>query len=145
MAAEDKLSEKERRLILEAIATAEKNTSGEIRLFVEDVCGENVLDRAAYIFDKLGMKKTKDRNGVLFYLAFESRQFAILGDAGIHAIVKDDFWHEIKAKMTNHFTEGDFVKGLLIGIEMTGKALQNHFPYQKNDKNELSDEIVFKV
>ena len=39
MAAEDKLSEKERRLILEAIASAEKNTSGEIRLFVEDVCG----------------------------------------------------------------------------------------------------------
>jgi uncharacterized membrane protein len=145
MAAEDKLSEKERRLILEAIAIAEKNTSGEIRLFVEDVCGENVLDRAAYIFDKLGMKKTKDRNGVLFYLAFESRQFAILGDAGIHSIVKDDFWHEIKAKMTNYFTEGDFVKGLLIGIEMTGKALKDHFPYHKDDKNELSDEIVFKV
>jgi len=145
MAAEDKLSEKERRLILEAIASAEKNTSGEIRLFVEDVCGENVLDRAAYIFDKLGMKNTKDRNGVLFYLAFESRQFAILGDAGIHAIVKDDLWHEIKAKMTNYFTEGEFVKGLTIGIEMSGKALKTHFPYQSNDKNELSDDIVFKV
>ncbi len=145
MAAEDKLSEKERRLILEAIAKAEKNTSGEIRLFVEDVCGENVLDRAAYIFDKLGMQKTKDRNGVLFYLAFESRQFAILGDAGIHAIVKDDFWHDIKAKMRNYFTEGDFVKGLTIGIEMTGKALKENFPYQKDDRNELSDEIAFKI
>lgn len=145
MAAEDKLSEKERQQILATIAAAEQNTSGEIRLFVEDVCGENVLDRAAYIFDKLGMKKTKDRNGVLFYLAFESHQFAILGDAGIHAIVKDDFWHEIKAKMTNYFTEGEFVKGLTIGIEMTGKALKTHFPYQSNDKNELSDDIVFKV
>ena len=123
MAAEDKLSEKERQQILATIAAAEKNTSGEIRLFVEDVCGENVLDRAAYIFDKLGMKNTKDRNGVLFYLAFESRQFAILGDAGIHAIVK----------------------GLTIGIEMSGKALKTHFPYQSNDKNELSDDIVFKV
>ena len=145
MAAEDKLSEKERQQILATIAAAEQNTSGEIRLFVEDVCGENVLDRAAYIFDKLGMKKTKERNGVLFYLAFESHQFAILGDAGIHAIVKDDFWHEIKAKMTNYFTEGEFVKGLTIGIEMTGKALKTHFPYQSNDKNELSDDIVFKV
>ena len=138
MAAEDKLSEKERQQILATIAAAEKNTSGEIRLFVEDVCGENVLDRAAYIFDKLGMKNTKDRNGVLFYLAFESRQFAIFGDAGINAI-------EIKAKMTNYFTEGEFVKGLTIGIEMSGKALKTHFPYQSNDKNELSDDIVFKV
>jgi uncharacterized membrane protein len=145
MAAEDKLSEKDRRQILAAIEAAEKNTSGEIRLFVEDVCGENVLDRAAYVFNKLGMLATKDRNGVLFYLAFESRQFAILGDVGIHSIVKDDFWHDIKARMTNYFTEGDFVKGLTIGIEMTGKALKEHFPFQSDDKNELSNDIAFTV
>ena len=145
MAAEDKLSEDDRQQILSAIADAEKDTSGEIRLFVEDVCGENVLDRAAYIFDKIGMTKTKQRNGVLFYLAFESRQFAILGDSGIHSIVKDNFWHEIKAKMTNHFTTGDFVKGLTIGIEMAGKALQVNFPFQTDDTDELSNDIVFKV
>lgn len=145
MAAEDKLNEEDRQKIMAAIAEAEKNTSGEIRLFVEDECGENVLDRAAFIFKEIGMHNTKLRNGVLFYLAFESRQFAILGDAGIHEKVKDDFWHEIKAKMGFHFTEGDFVKGLTIGIEMSGDALKKHFPYHSTDRNELSDEIVFKL
>lgn len=145
MAAEDKITEEDRLLILEAISEAEKNTSGEIRLFIEDDCGENVLDRAAFIFNEIGMNKTVERNGVLFYLAFESQQFAILGDAGIHAKVNDDFWHAIKAEMTNYFTVGNFVKGLSLGIEMSGKALQKHFPYQSDDTNELSNDIVFKL
>lgn len=138
-----KFTEKEQRLITETIRQAELNTSGEIRLFVEDDCGDNVLDRAAFIFDKLGMHKTKDRNGVLFYLALESRQFAILGDSGINSKVKKDFWHAIKHEMQNYFTEGDFVKGLSKGIEMSGNALKEYFPYSHDDKNELSNDIVF--
>ena len=145
MAAEDNFPEEDRQQILKVIAEAEKNTSGEIRLFIEDECGENVLDRAAFIFEEIGMFKTKYRNGVLFYLAFESRQFAILGDQGIHSKVKDDFWHEIKACMANLFTTGEFAKGLTIGIEMAGKALQKYFPFQSDDNNELSDDILFKL
>src|SRR5437868_11546654 len=105
MSAENNFSEEERQQILSSIHKAERNTSGEIRLFVEDVCEENVLDRAAFIFKELKMHETKERNGVLFYLAFKSRKFAILGDAGIHSTVHKDFWHDIKLEMQNHFTE----------------------------------------
>lgn len=143
MSAEGKFTEEERLSIEASIAEAEKNTSGEIRLFVEDECGENVLDRAAFIFHELKMHKTKHRNAVLFYLAVESRQFAILGDSGINKKVATDFWFEIKLAMQNHFTEGDFVSGLRKGVTMTGEALRNFFPYQLDDKNELSNEIVF--
>lgn len=143
MSVDGKFTEAERLKITGAIAKAEKNTSGEIRLFVEADCGENVLDRAAFIFRELKMHKTKDRNGVLFYLAMESRQFAILGDTGINSKVPTDFWYEIKMAMQNHFTEGDFVHGLSNGVRLTGEALQQHFPYHKDDKNELSNEIVF--
>ena len=143
MTASDRFNETDRRQILASISEAEKNTSGEIRLFIEDDCGENVLDRAAFIFGELEMFKTKDRNGVLFYLALNSRQFAILGDEGIHSKVEKDFWHDIKHEMQNYFTEGDFVKGLSIGIKMSGEALKRHFPYMKDDKNELSNDIVF--
>lgn len=138
-----KFDESDRLQILAEIKEAEKNTSGEIRLFIEDDCGENVLDRAAFIFKELEMHKTKERNGVLFYLATDSRQFAILGDQGIHSKVEKDFWHAIKHEMQNYFTEGDFLKGLTNGIKMSGDALKKHFPYHKNDKNELSDDIVF--
>lgn len=78
-----------------------------------------------------------------FYLATESKQFAILGDKGINSKVEKDFWHAIKHEMQNYFTEGNFEKGLSIGIQMSGEALKKHFPYTKHDKNELSDEIVF--
>ncbi len=143
MTASDRFDESDRLQILAEIKEAEKNTSGEIRLFIEDDCGENVLDRAAFIFKELEMHKTKERNGVLFYLATDSRQFAILGDQGIHSKVEKDFWHAIKHEMQNYFTEGNFLKGLTIGIKMSGDALKKHFPYHKNDKNELSDDIVF--
>ena len=143
MTASDKFDESARLQILAEIKEAEKNTSGEIRLFIEDDCGENVLDRAAFIFKELEMHKTKERNGVLFYLATDSRQFAILGDQGIHSKVEKDFWHTIKHEMQNYFTEGDFLKGLTNGIKISGEALKKYFPYHKNDKNELSDDIVF--
>ena len=144
MAASDSFNEQERLQIVAAIKEAEKNTSGEIRLFIEDNCGDNVLDRAAFIFNELGMDKTKQHNGVLFYLAMKSRQFAILGDKGINAKVGQDFWYSIKQVMQNHFTEGDFVKGLTQGLKMSGEALKKHFPYMSDDENELSDDIVFR-
>ena len=143
MTASERFNESDRRQILDTIKEAEKNTSGEIRLFIEDDCGEHVLDRAAFIFTELELHKTKERNAVLFYLATDSRQFAILGDQGIHSKVEKDFWHAIKHEMQNHFTEGDFVKGLTNGIRMSGEVLKQHFPHKKKDKNELSDEIVF--
>lgn len=143
MAAADNFSEKDRLIIVSSIEEAEMATSGEIRLFVEDDCGEHVLDRAAFMFFQLGMEKTKDRNSVLFYLAVDSKQFAILGDKGINEKVGADFWHEIKATMQNHFTVGDFITGLVKGIKMTGEALSAHFPYQNDDKSELNNDIVF--
>jgi uncharacterized membrane protein len=143
MTGTDSISGEDQKKITAAIKHAEKHTSGEIRLFIEDVCKDNVLDRAAFIFNELGMQKTKERNGVLIYLAMESRHFAIIGDSGINSKVKKDFWHDIKLEMQNHFTAGDFLTGLLNGVEMTGKALKEYFPYERSDKNELPDERVF--
>lgn len=139
----DRLTAEEQSQIHAAIKEAEKNTSGEIRLFIEDDCKENVLDHAAFIFTELGMHNTEERNGVLIYLAMDSHHFAIIGDRGINSKVKKDFWHDIKLEMQHHFSAGDFVTGLKNGIEMTGHALKEYFPYQKDDENELPNEIVF--
>src|SRR4051812_2768984 len=117
-------TEEKRKAIMDAIAHAEKQTSGEIRLFVEDKCKEDVLDRAAFIFKKLNMHETELRNGVLFYLALKSQKFAILGDAGIHTKVQQDFWNHIKEEMQQHFVKGDFVNGLTVGIKKAGEALK---------------------
>src|SRR5262245_31678429 len=128
--------------IIAAIKQAENETSGEIRLFIEPRCKVEVLDRAAFIFKKLGIHNTKNRNGVLFYIAHDDRQFAILGDAGINAVVENNFWDSIKEEMQKHFADGKFTMGLITGIAQTGEALKKYFPPEAGDVNELPDEIT---
>lgn len=130
-------------VLLESVKEAEKSTSGEIRVHIESTCSEDILDRAAWIFNKLKMHKTVDRNGVLFYLAIHDRKFAVIGDGGINAVIPEGFWDEIKELMEKQFREGNFTEGLSRGIIMAGEQLKTHFPYRKADVNELSDEISF--
>jgi uncharacterized membrane protein len=132
-----------RNLITRAITEAELGTSGEIRVHVETNFYGNVLDRAATIFARLNMHKTKLRNGVLIFLAIKNQQFAILGDTGINQLVPDNFWNDIKATMESHFKNSEFALGLSVGIKMAGEQLKKHFPFQKDDTNELPNEISF--
>lgn len=141
--AKNLLNQAEKEKVLDAIRTAELNTSGEIRVHIEDACKGDVLDQAAFIFKKLKMNQTELRNGVLFYLAIKNRQFAILGDAGINSLVPENFWDQIKERVTAAFSQGQFAEGLTEGILMAGEQLKSHFPYQTNDVNELSDDISF--
>lgn len=143
MSVQKYFSEENKLQITNAIRVAETNTSGEIRVHIEKHCKEDVLDRAAYIFEKLEMHKTQLRNGVLFYLAIADHKFAILGDAGINQKVPENFWEEIKEEMTASFKEGKFTEGLSTGIKKAGEQLKQHFPWQEDDVNELSDEISF--
>jgi uncharacterized membrane protein len=129
--------------IFAAVKEAEKETSGEIRVHIETSFAGDVLDRAAWVFGKLGMYKTAERNGVLFYLAIKNRQFAIIGDAGINSKVPAGFWDEIKENMKKSFVQGKFTEGLAEGILKAGEHLKTHFPYRINDVNELPDEISF--
>ena len=137
-------TEEKKLQIINAIRTAETNTSGEIRVHIENHCHGKVLDRAAYIFDKLEMQKTKLRNGVLFYLAIKDRRFAILGDSGINQKVPADFWEEIIANSIQKLKEGQYSDCISEAVIKAGNQLKEHFPYQKNDVNELSDDISFE-
>ncbi len=143
MSASDFLNKDQKTLVENAIREAELNTSGEIRVHIETEIKGDVLDRAAYLFEYLGMHKTEQRNGVLFYLATKNRKFAILGDAGINSKVAADFWDRIKEQMGASFALGKFAEGLSQGIITAGEQLKTHFPFEKNDVNELSDEISF--
>lgn len=129
--------------ILASVREAEKETSGEIRVHIETSFQGDVLDRAAWVFNKLGMHKTAQRNGVLFYLAVGNRKFAIIGDTGINSKVPAGFWDEISELLMSRFREGKFTEGLSEGISLAGKQLKTHFPFRKDDVNELSDEISF--
>lgn len=133
----------EQQLIRQAIEHAEKRTSGEIRVCIDKTCSEEVLDRAVHYFNKLNMQHTRQRNGVLVYVATVDRKFAIIGDSGIHKVVPENFWDETKKAMLSHFKVGDMAEGIAKGIQLAGEQLKKFFPYASNDENELPDDIEF--
>lgn len=143
MKAPELFSDEDRVLIKAMIGEAEKMTSGEIRVYIDDDCKEDVMDKAAFVFEELKMHQTDQRNGVLIYLALNDHKFAIIGDAGIHAKVGNDFWSRIKGEMAKLLSESRYRDALVYGIREAGEQLQHYFPYQRDDKNELPDDIVF--
>jgi len=138
------LSKDDESLIIEAIKGAEHRTSGEIRVHIEDECEGDALDRAQAIFAELEMQKTKQRNGVLVYVALDDRKLAIFGDEGIHEQVGQNFWEDVRDQMIREFRKGNHAKGIADGVTMVGEKLRTHFPWQSDDKNELSDEISYR-
>ena len=139
--AEKLFSPEQKKEIVSAIQRAETMTSGEIQVHIENTCKGDVLDRAAEVFESLKMYQTKDRNGVLIYLAVKDQKFAILGDAGINSKVPNGFWEDTKNLMQSHFKKGEFTSGIVAGVLQAGEQLKSHFPWQSDDVNELPNEI----
>jgi uncharacterized membrane protein len=131
--------------IRRAIQSAEKMTSGEIRVSISRFFWGRVRTAAERAFKKLEMAKTKDRNGILFFIVPARRRFVVLGDEGIHAKVGPDFWKDLAEAMSIDFKKGRFQEGLIAGIDEAGERLSTHFPYNpRTDKNELPDDVDFR-
>ncbi|HMP87008.1 MAG TPA: TPM domain-containing protein [Lacibacter sp.] len=140
----DWFTPREQEEILAAVREAERQTSGEIRIFMESRCSYvNPLDRAAELFYGLKMDQTEQRNGVLLYLAMRDHQIAVYGDKGIHEKVGTTFWTEEVRKMIAEFNKDHINEGIIEMVRDIGIALTQHFPYHNGDKNELPDEIIF--
>lgn len=138
------LNREEDRRVVEAIKQAERNTSGEIKVHIENRCKGDVEERSLIVFNKLKLNETKLRNGVLIYLAVRDHKFAILGDEGINNVVGQGFWNDVKDLMLSHFKENRFADGLEQGIQRCGEKLKTYFPYQSDDINEIPDEISYE-
>lgn len=142
MTHEEFLSALDQKRIVDAIASAEGRTSGEIRVHVQKRIGAtDIRNLAERTFERLGMTKTAERNGVLLFIASEDRQFTILGDSGIHDKVPAGFWDDVIAQLTIRFKAGEFSDGIVEAIEAAGEHLAAYFPRSEKDVNELSNEI----
>jgi uncharacterized membrane protein len=141
----DFFSKEDNEMIVQAIRDAERQTSGEVRVFVESKCRFiDPLDRALEIFAELKMQNTEQRNAVIVYVAIKDRQLAVYGDTGIHQKTGNEYWKAAVDNMISDFDKENYAAGIANCVTMIGKALQEHFPYYKDlDKNELPDEIIF--
>jgi uncharacterized membrane protein len=131
--------------IVEAIRAAEKETSGEVRVYVE---AKNPfvdpIDRAAQIFHKLKMQNTDHRNAVLLYIAMDHHELALFADEGIYQRTGEEYWNNAVKRMISQFTKDNISNGIEQCVRQIGETLKEKFPYiPTEDKNELPDEIVF--
>ena len=143
MRPEDLLTADQQATVVDAVRLAEKGTSGEIRIHIDGECRTAPLKRAEEVFYKLGMHRTAQRNGVLIYLASESKVFAIIGDKGINDRVPEHFWEDVLENMGRNFSDGRFTEGLAEAVTLIGQKLRSYFPYSSDDINEQPDEISF--
>ena len=127
--------------IVGAIGDAEKKTSAEIRVHVTRRVPEDLEARALRRFHLLGMTRTADRNGVLIYIAPRAHRFRLLGDVAIHEKAGAEFWTAVAAAMEDHFKKGEFTEGVVRAVQTVGEKLAEHFPRQKDDRDELSNVI----
>jgi len=127
--------------VVAAIAHAESATSGQIRVHIHHRAVHDPIAAAKKVFEKLGMAKTAEKNGALIFVAPRSKNFAILGDSGIHEKCGDGFWSQAAAAMSGHFQRGDFPGGIVATVEKLGEALAAHFPSRAGSVNELPDEV----
>jgi len=143
MRPEDFLTADQQNTVVDAVRIAEKGTSGEIRIHIDGDCTGDPMKRAEEVFRKLRMDETKLRNGVLIYVACNSKVFAIIGDKGINEAVPAHFWEDVIGEMGTEFRKGRFAEGLSKAVLMAGEKLRLYFPYQTDDVNEQPDEISF--
>ena len=127
--------------IVAAIRAAEAKTSGQIRVFISHKKTEDPVVAAQRIFEKIGMTKTSERNGVLIFVAPQSQKFAVIGDTGVHQLCGESFWQEVAHEMTGHFRRSEFTQGIIHGIQKAGALLAKHFPRKSTDTNQLPDRV----
>ncbi len=136
-------TKEEEKRIIGAIQEIERKTSGEIRVHLQRSCNGPVLEVAKKVFLDLEMNKTARRNGVLFFIVPKEHKFAVLGDSGLDEVVPESFWEEVRNIMQEHFKKGEFERGITAAIHLVGNYLVGHFPVEKDDENELPDDISY--
>ena len=124
-----------------AVARAERRTAAEIRVHLDHRCPGDPMARAVQVFERLGMHATEHRAGVLVYVAVTDHKLAVIGDAGIHARVGQDYWDALVARVLAHLREGRPRDGLVHAVDEVGAALATHFPRRRDDRNELADQV----
>lgn len=129
--------------LVEAIQSAEKHSTGEIRVHIDSTTENHNAETAFGVFKKLCMNNTADRNAVLFHVNFEQKYLTIIGDAGIHEKVHQSFWDHLHDYITSEFAKGNYFKALKSAILETGIELKKYFPVKGENPNQLSNEITF--
>lgn len=142
MKAGEFLSRLAQETIVAAIAEAERQTSGEIRVYISRRDRPDGLAAARERFARLRMHETRERNAVLIYIAPIAQTFAVMGDEAAYALCREDLWNEVRDAMAADFKAGRYSEGVVRAVKLVGEELRRHFPRRPDDRDELPNKII---
>ncbi len=111
------------------------------RLLIDDeVLARRVRLRAEAAFLEEEVFHTRERTGILIFLALFERRAVILADEGIHRAVPKDTWEEVVAELVAGIRAGRASDALCQAIERSGEILASHRVERRpDDRDELAD------
>jgi putative membrane protein len=115
------------------------------RLFIFGRRATEVSEEQAFQeFYANGLHKTKAATGVLIFVSLLEHRVVVMADEGIDAKVGHDFWVETDHLILQGIRDGSLRDGLIAGIDHTGQALAENFPWVEGDRNEIPDRLIVR-
>ena len=111
-------------------------------LATPEVMARRVHTGAAHAFLDAEVFRTRERTGILIFVALFERRVEVLGDSGIRAKVAQEEWEGIVAGVVKGMREGRAAAALVEGIRLCGELLERHGVLRRpDDVNELPDGV----
>ncbi|HUI30837.1 MAG TPA: TPM domain-containing protein [Candidatus Acidoferrales bacterium] len=141
------LTKDELQNLAEQIGEIEKKTAAEIRVVVHHkkhwserkLSARQVAERE---FGVLNMAKTKKGTGILVFILVSERQFELLADHGVIAVLPEEFWTNAAQKLSGHFSRNNFYDGLKAALAEIGEVLETKLPPIAGEQSELPNDVV---
>lgn len=105
---------------------------------------EAVRERAVRAFFEKELYRTRDATGILIFVSLLEHKVWILGDRGIDEKIPPGFWNNLAVELAAGIREGHPCETLCSTIARCGEELKKHFPRKPDDKNELTNELIFE-
>jgi uncharacterized membrane protein len=128
--------------VREAVRAAERRTSAELVVSIAPFFLGRTWQAARRAFARLGIARTRQRNGVLVFVVPARRKVIVLADEGAHARVDGGVWQDVATRIAAAFARGQGTEGLVDGLDRLAGALADPFPHEHGDVNELPDQPV---
>lgn len=108
---------------------------------------KSVLRKAAKLkayetFNTLGLHKTSNYQSVMIFVSLYEKYVEIITDSAIRAKIDNALWQKTIDSFLKNVKNNQFEEGYIQAIHEIGTLLAEHFPIEKNDKNELPDRLI---
>jgi putative membrane protein len=99
-------------------------------------------EAAARAFRSRGVTRTRERTGVLIYVAVAEHYAEVVADTGIADRVDEQVWRDTITELVEAIRSGRIADGLVAAVRRVGAVLAEHAPPRPDDTDELPNKVI---